>query len=108
MTETRLTRIEMRARRALADMPDFAERVLMDFGEGGRLMINGAAREVSREPENSAADSTIEVTLDDFVRMAKGELDPTRALLTQRLRIHGNFALVMRLAQALGETRAED
>lgn len=52
----------------------------------------------------AAADPKLTVTagLDDFLRIVTRELDPTKALLTGRLDVAGDFRLLMRLGAMFG------
>jgi putative sterol carrier protein len=45
---------------------------------------------------------TIKLTVADFARLAGGELDPVKALLTGRLDLEGDFALATRLGEMFG------
>jgi alkyl sulfatase BDS1-like metallo-beta-lactamase superfamily hydrolase len=46
---------------------------------------------------------TIKLTVADFVRVAAGDLDPAKALLSGRLDLEGDFAVAMRLAAMFGQ-----
>ena len=62
------------------------------------------ARAQRRAPRDAAL--VLEMGLADFVRMAAGELDPGKALLTGRLDVKGDFALVLRLGEMFGRAAA--
>jgi putative sterol carrier protein len=46
---------------------------------------------------------TIKLGAADFLRIAAGELDPAKALLSGRLDLAGDFAVAMRLASMFGQ-----
>jgi hypothetical protein len=46
---------------------------------------------------------TIRLGVADFLRVAAGELDPAKALLSGRLDLAGDFAVAMRLASMFGQ-----
>ena len=48
-------------------------------------------------------DLTIKLTVADFIRVAAGDLDPAKALLSGRLDLEGDFAIAMRLAAMFGQ-----
>jgi hypothetical protein len=48
-------------------------------------------------------DLTIKLGVADFLRVAAGELDPAKALLSGRLDLEGDFAVAMRLAAMFGQ-----
>jgi predicted lipid carrier protein YhbT len=48
-------------------------------------------------------DLTLKLSLADFIRVAAGELDPAKALLSGRLDLEGDFAIAMRLAAMFGQ-----
>jgi putative sterol carrier protein len=47
------------------------------------------------------ADCTISAAMDTFQEMFQGELDPTAAFMTGKIRIEGDMGAAMRLAQIL-------
>ena len=48
-----------------------------------------------------SADCTISATMETFEEMFRGDLDPTSAFMTGKIRIDGDMGAAMRLAQAL-------
>jgi alkanesulfonate monooxygenase SsuD/methylene tetrahydromethanopterin reductase-like flavin-dependent oxidoreductase (luciferase family) len=69
------------------------------------LHIDGD-RAVARSGATSSAALTLRLSVADFVRIAGGELDPGRALLTGRLDLEGDFALAQRLGEMFGRPAA--
>jgi putative sterol carrier protein len=53
----------------------------------------------------TAAEPKLKITmaLADFVRLAGGDLDPVKAVLTGRLELAGDFAVAMRLGEMFGQ-----
>jgi putative sterol carrier protein len=66
--------------------------IKLDLKGQGVIHIDGAA--VSNE--DLPADLVVTVALNDLAALGKGELDPTRAMMTGRLRL-SNMALAMQL-----------
>ena len=76
--------------------------VTFDLKGEGFLHISGST--VSND--NAPADCTITVSKDDLVSMTKGELDPTTAFMTGRLKIAGDMSAAMALQPILARAKA--
>ena len=55
--------------------------------------------------DNAPADCTVTVSKDDLVAMTKGELDPTSAFMTGRLKIAGDMSAAMALQPILAKAK---
>jgi putative sterol carrier protein len=53
------------------------------------------------ETGDGAADCTISAAMDTFAELFQGDLDPTSAFMTGKIRIDGDMGAAMRLAQVL-------
>ena len=80
------------------------KKVKFDFGDQGKIFLDGNATKVSAEDE--AADTTIKVKLDDFVAMAQGQLDPTAAFMQGKLRVEGDMGVAMQLQSVMAKLRS--
>ena len=77
---------------------DFEGSVKFDIeDEGVILVVDGELR-----MEDGEADVTISASLDTFRKIFDGELSPTAAYMTGRMRIDGDMGLAMKLSQILG------
>jgi putative sterol carrier protein len=64
-------------------------------------------RAAAVHPGQAAAPAlTLKMTVADFLRMAAGDLDAGKALLTGRLDLAGDFALAQRLGEMFGQPTA--
>jgi len=82
-----------RIRRAAAsEQQGLGNTIKLDLKGEGFIHVDGAA--VTNE--DKPADLTVTVALKDLAALGKGELDPTRAMMTGRLRL-SDMALAMRL-----------
>ena len=77
--------------------------VKLDFGDQGVILLDGAASQVSEN--DSAADTTIKVSWDDWQKMAAGELDGMTAFMTGKLKIDGDMSNAMQLQGVLAKLR---
>lgn len=77
---------------------------LRTAGGGVRSWTIEVDGERARARPGAASDAALVATADaaDVVRMAAGELDTGRALLTGRLDVRGDFRLMMRLGAMFG------
>jgi putative sterol carrier protein len=81
-----------RIRRAAASDAGFATSIKLDLKGEGVIHIAGGV--VTND--DAPADLVVTVALKDLAALGKGELDPTRAMMTGRLRL-SNMALAMKL-----------
>lgn len=79
------------------------KRVKFDFGDAGKIFMDGNAGKVSTE--DAAADTTIKVKLEDFIDMAGGKLDPTAAFMQGKLRVEGDMGVAMQLQGVMAKLR---
>ena len=71
--------------------------VKFDFGDLGKVLINGT--NVTNDDEE--ADCTVGMSLEDFMKMAKGEINPTSAFMSGKLKILGDMTAAMGLQNLL-------
>jgi len=77
-----------------------------DFGAPGSVYIDGKSTpNTVSDGEGQSADCTITVALEDFEKMAKGELDGTSAFMQGKLRVAGDMGLAMKLTPILAKAR---
>jgi putative sterol carrier protein len=79
------------------------KKVKFDFGDAGKIYLDGVANKVSQD--DSAADTTHKVKLDDFVAMAQGQLDPTAAFMQGKLRVERDMGVAMQLQGVMAKLR---
>lgn len=77
-----------------------------DFGEPGSILIDGkSSPNTVTDGEGKSADTTISVKLEDFEKMAKGELDGTAAFMQGKLKVAGDMGLAMKIGSVLAKAR---
>ena len=80
------------------------QRVQIDFGDQGTVMLDGAAQQVS--DDDGAADTTIRVGWDDWQQMAAGQLDGMTAFMMGKLKVEGDMSNAMQLQGVLAKLKS--
>ena len=76
--------------------------IKFDFGDDGIVRIDGKASPTVVDNADSEADCTVKVTMDNFVEIAEGNLNPQMAFMTGKIRVEGDMSLAMQLGSILG------
>jgi len=74
---------------------DFTKKVKFDFGDVGKLFIDGEAGTATND--DGEADATVSVDWDDFKKLAAGEMDGTMAFMQGKLKVAGDMSVAMQL-----------
>ena len=97
-----LSELTTKAKDALAGgVPGFTKKVKFDFGDAGKLLLDGETNEASND--DGDADATLSLDWDNFLKMAKGQLDPTMAYMQGKLKISGDMSVAMQLKDLLSK-----
>jgi putative sterol carrier protein len=96
-----LEEITNRLKSAVAGQPGSGKTVTIDLKGDGYVHISGS--EVTNE--NTPADCTVIVSKDDLEAMTRGDLDPTTAFMTGKLKINGDMSVAMALQPILARAR---
>jgi putative sterol carrier protein len=68
-----------------------------DMGDVGVIVIDGRATPNTVSNDDRDADCTIGVSLDDLEAMLAGDLAPTTAFMSGKLRVEGDMGVAMKL-----------
>ena len=84
----------------VAGKPGLGGTLKFDLGADGCLFVDGTGAEntVSAN-KNDAANCTISMSAGDFKDMIHGNLAPTVAFMTGKMRVDGDMGLAMKLGQ---------
>lgn len=75
----------------------FQGSVGFDMGEDGFIRIE----DESVTTESGPTDCTIRASMETFREMFEGDLDPTNAFMTGKIRIEGSMGVAMQFARVL-------
>lgn len=75
----------------------FARTVKVDLKGAGTVLIDGESVTVG----DGDAECTVVVSAEDFAEIVSGDLSPTTAFMTGRMKIDGDMGAAMALSQAL-------
>ena len=75
----------------------FDRSVKLDTGGDGVIVIDGETISTSDAP----ADCTVKLSLDDLQSMVDGDLNPTSAFMSGKIKVEGDMSVAMALSQFL-------
>ncbi len=93
MTEDLRTRV--------GDDSGLGATVKFDLGGDGVIFLDGASSPNTVSNDNVDADCTIVISMDDFVTLLAGDLDPTTAFMMGKLKVEGDMGIAMKLSSVL-------
>lgn len=79
-----------------------ASIIKFDFGDDGVVRIDGKSSPTVIDNEDADADCTVKVTIDNFMKIAKGDMNPQMAFMTGKIRVEGDMSLALQLGSLLG------
>jgi len=87
----------------VSEMDAFGSTVRFDFDGDGAILVNGneGPPKVAVDADSNA-DCTITASEDIFREMLEGDLDPTAAFMTGKIKIDGDMSAAMTMARVLG------
>jgi len=83
--------------RPRVEASDFDKSVKFDTGGDGVILVNGKSISTTDGP----ADCTISLSLEDLVALLSGDLSPTMAFMTGKIKVSGDMTIAMALSQLL-------
>jgi putative sterol carrier protein len=75
----------------------FDRSVKFDTGADGVIVLDGQSISTADAP----ADCTIKLSLEDLEALISGELNPTAAFMTGKIKVEGDISVAMALSQVL-------
>ncbi len=77
--------------------------VKFDFGQDGAIYVDGNQAPPAVSQKGADPRTTIQMTLDNFVKMNQGQLSPMMAFSTGKLKVQGDMGLAMKLSSMLDD-----
>ena len=68
----------------------------LNFGDS-QIVIDGTSGANSVSGDDTEANCTVDVSLDDFTAMMKGELNPMNAFMSGKMKVKGDMGVAMKL-----------
>lgn len=96
-----LAQVTDKIRQAVGENSGLGKTVKLDFGDAGKIYIDGASSPNTVSNDDNPADAVISMTFDDFIALAEGRLDPMMAFMQGKMRIQGDMMVAQRLAPIL-------
>ena len=89
----------IRAKAALA--PKLGYRVTFDLGEDGIIYWDGTQVPAAIGNEAGESDTTLTLSLESLQKLIDGNLNPTLAYMTGRLKVEGSMGVALKIGQLL-------
>jgi putative sterol carrier protein len=91
--------VAIRAKAALA--PKLGYRVAFDLGADGIIYWDGTQTPAAISNEAGETDTTLTLSLDDLQKLIEGNLNPTLAYMTGKLKVAGSMGVALKISQLL-------
>lgn len=88
-------------RKSVGEDSGLGATVKFDFGDDGKIFVDGASSPNTVSNEDADAQCTIKMTMENFEKMASGDLDPTAAFMSGKLSVSGDMSIAMKLGTVL-------
>lgn len=75
--------------------------VKFDFGPEGSLYIDGKSNPPTIDRTGPEPDTTLAIASGDLIKIQQGQLAPTMAFMTGKLKVTGNMGVAMKLSSML-------
>jgi len=95
--------VEEGFREKLEMMSSLDSKVAYDFGDDGLIFIDATVSPPTMGREDLGSDCTIKISLENFEKLATGDLDPMMAFTMGKLKVEGNMGIAMKLSSLLND-----
>ncbi|TAE28288.1 MAG: sterol-binding protein [Cytophagales bacterium] len=90
---------QIRLKAAHADGLDATIKIATDQGP---IFIDAKQSPAVVSNDDVAADTTIQVTVENLVKMGTGDMNPMMAFMTGKLKVQGDMGVAMKMGQIMG------
>jgi putative sterol carrier protein len=98
-----IERLADQIRRRATQSPRLGYTVKFALTEDGVIRWDGTGTQPLAETSDGPADTTIRISEDNLEKLLAGELDPTLAYMTGKLKVEGSLGVAMKLTTLLGD-----
>ena len=95
-----VTDIESAFASRLDKFSELGSKLKFDFGDD-RLFVDGTQTPATMSHDDEEADCTIVISPDNLEKIMQGQMDPTMAFMTGKLKVKGNTSIAMKLSSVL-------
>ena len=88
-------------RKRLALSPKLGYRIKFDLKGEGAILLDGTETPPAISAEDGEADTVLILSIENLERMVQGQLDPTLAFMTGKLKVDGSMGVALKLASLL-------
>ena len=85
-------------KRRSGDAPSLGHKVKFVFDDGGIIFWDGTVTPAIISNEDGEAETTLRLSLANMERMMVGDLEPTLAYMTGKLKIEGSLGVAMKIS----------
>ena len=77
--------------------------VLFDLGDDGKILLNATGDEIviTTDPTDDDAETTLELSTDNMVKLINGDLNPMVAVTMGKLKVFGSKGIELKLSSLL-------
>ena len=86
-----------------AGYPKLGYKVKVLLDEGGIIFWDGTSDRPAISEEDGEADTTLRLSEDNFRKLLAGNLDPTLAYMTGKLKVEGKLGVAMKINSMLSD-----
>jgi putative sterol carrier protein len=87
----------------VAQAPKLGYRVKFELDEGGIVFWDGTGDQPEISEADGEADTVIRLSVDNFVKLMDGNLDPTLAYMTGKLKVEGKLGVALKINAMLSD-----
>ena len=92
---------QIRTRATHADSLNAVVKIATDQGP---ILIDAKQSPAVISNDDRPADCTIQISIDDLLKMGSGDMNPMMAFMTGKLKVQGDMSLAMKMSQVLDST----
>ena len=85
-------------KRRAVDAPSLGHKVKFVFDDGGIIFWDGTVSPAIISNEDGEAETTLRLSIANMQRMMVGDLEPTLAYMTGKLKIEGSLGVAMKIS----------